>query len=127
VIRHARGMALGGLLLVAAAQSAFPQGRATPSDDGAHTGADEAFDLDIADRRIVERDFHAATDVEAGGREQGWNLRIGAAVTAREIDVRLRGIHGHVRFRGSLAQVLEPIPPRGRAPGRPEGRGRPGR
>ena len=69
--------------------------------------ADEDFELDITQRRITERDFHAATEVAAGdGQPGGLDLRIGAHVRADEIDVLLRNVRGRVRFRASLAPVL---------------------
>jgi hypothetical protein len=122
VIRHARELALGCLLLVASAIPAISQpGRTAPDDDRPRSEADETFDLDVTERRIIERDLHAATDVEAGGPDQGWNLRIGASASARHVDIRLRGIRGHVRFRASLAPVLDPIRRRDPAPGRDGG------
>jgi hypothetical protein len=70
---------------------------ATPSN------ADENFELNIAERRITERDFFASTAIEAGEESaHGLSLRIGVAVGASEIDVLLRNVQGRVRFRGSL-------------------------
>ncbi|MCA1566447.1 MAG: hypothetical protein LC803_12560 [Acidobacteria bacterium] len=64
---------------------------------------DENFELNIAERRITERDFFASTSIEAGeSSAHGLSLRVGVAVGASEIDVLLRNVQGRVRFRGSL-------------------------
>jgi hypothetical protein len=71
------------------------------------TSVDEDFELNIAERRINETDFQAETAVEAGGEAaRGLNLKVGVAVGAREIDVLLRNVRGHVRFRATLEPVL---------------------
>lgn len=63
----------------------------------------ENFELNIAERRITERDFFASTAIEAGeASAHGLSLRIGVAVGASEIDLLLRNVQGRVRFRGSL-------------------------
>lgn len=76
----------------------------------ARATADEDFDLDITERRITERDFEAATDVSLGGDDgvdaRGINLRVGVLARAEEMDVLLRNVRGHVRFRASLEPVL---------------------
>jgi hypothetical protein len=82
---------------------------AVPATEPATTpsNADENFELNIAERRITERDFFASTAIEAGeASAQGLSLRIGVAVGASEIDVLLRNVQGRVRFRGSL-EVLQ--------------------
>lgn len=67
------------------------------------SNVDENFELNIAERRITERDFFASTAIEAGeSSAHGLSLRIGVAVGASEIDVLLRNVQGRVRFRGSL-------------------------
>jgi hypothetical protein len=72
------------------------------------TNADETFDLNITERRITERDFAASTSVEAGEETaRGLRLRVGVSVGADEINVLLRNVRGHVRFRASLERVLE--------------------
>ena len=69
----------------------------------AQANADENFELNIAERRITERDFFASTALEAGEESaRGLYLRVGVAVGASEIDVLLRNVRGRVRFRGSL-------------------------
>lgn len=71
------------------------------------TSADESFELNITERRIVERDFSASTSVEAGEQEaRGLYLRVGVAVGAEEINVLLRNVRGRVRFRATLDRVL---------------------
>jgi hypothetical protein len=72
------------------------------------TNADETFELNIAERRITERDFEASTSVEAGEETaRGLLLRVGVAVRADEINILLRNVRGRVRFRASLERVLE--------------------
>ncbi len=74
------------------------------------TSADERFELNIAERRIVERDYHASTAVEIGNAdERGVNLRVGVSVTAQTISVRLLNVRGEVRFRATLDTVLQRI------------------
>ncbi|HEX8116285.1 MAG TPA: hypothetical protein VF521_03370 [Pyrinomonadaceae bacterium] len=76
--------------------------------------ADEDFDLNIDQRRISEKDFHAETAVETDG-SHGLRLGVGVALSASNIEVLLRNVRGHVRFRGSLAPVLRLLEAR-RAP-----------
>jgi hypothetical protein len=69
----------------------------------AQSNVDENFELNIAERRITERDFFASTAIEAGeSSAHGLSLRIGVGVGASEIDVLLRNVQGRLRFRGSL-------------------------
>jgi hypothetical protein len=75
----------------------------TRAADVARGEADEDFDLNIVERRITEPDFFASTEVSAGeATARGLNLRVGVAVGAERIDVLLRNVRGHVRFRASL-------------------------
>jgi hypothetical protein len=91
-----------------AAPSVNPPARpvATPAASRAqNAGADvnENFELNIAERRITERDFFASTAIETpAGATHGLSLRVGVGVGASEIDVLLRNVRGSVRFRGSL-------------------------
>lgn len=81
------------------------------------TTADENFDLNITERRITERDFEASTSVEVGEETaQGLRLRVGVALGAEEINVLLRNVQGHVRFRATLERVLQRLSTHG-APG----------
>ena len=83
------------------------QPKATP-DSTERTQADETFELNIAERRITERDFAASTSVEAGEESaRGLRLRVGVEVGASSIDVLLRNVRGSVRFRATLERVLE--------------------
>ncbi|HEV7902323.1 MAG TPA: hypothetical protein VGO96_00675 [Pyrinomonadaceae bacterium] len=75
---------------------------ATPVAQNA-ANVDENFELNIAERRITERDFYASTAIETeAGEAHGLSLRVGVGVGASEIDVLLRNVRGSVRFRGSL-------------------------
>jgi hypothetical protein len=100
-----------------------PTRPSTQSTRPADTATDEDFDLNIDLRRITESDFHAETDVETGDA-RGLHLKVGVMLRASEIEVLLRNVHGHVRFRASLAPVqrlldarraagpsLQPTPP----------------
>lgn len=76
---------------------------ASPAAQNAGENVDENFELNIAERRITERDFYASTAIESGADgARGLSLRVGVAVGASEIDVLLRNVQGRVRFRGSL-------------------------
>lgn len=78
------------------------QGRAN-AQGNLPANVDEKFELNIAERRITERDFFASTAIELGELSaRGLSLRIGVAVGANEIDVLLRNVQGRVRFRASL-------------------------
>lgn len=87
-----------------ARQTTAPQSRAqTRAGEEARGEADEDFDLNIVERRITEPDFFASTEVSAGDEAaRGLSLRVGVAVGAERIDVLLRNVRGHVRFRASL-------------------------
>jgi hypothetical protein len=82
---------------------------APPAISGAqNAGAnvDENFELNIAERRITERDFFASTAIETEtDAAHGLSLRVGVAVGASEIDVLLRNVRGSVRFRASLGAL----------------------
>lgn len=100
--------------------------RAAPPEAQTAAHADEDFNLDISERRINEQDFHAETDVEAGDASaRGLNLKVGVAVRAEQIDVLLRNVQGHVRFRANLEPVLRLLdarrgPPQSAPPARPD-------
>jgi hypothetical protein len=105
------------LLIFAAHASATAQTRATdaPAEDARRAAArtesepspsaDEDFELNIDLRRISESDYHAETAVSTDGA-RGLQLNVGVAVRASDIEVTLRNVRGHVRFRGSLDAVL---------------------
>lgn len=100
--------------LLLSTQAAFAQDRDSSERraqaEPRRTSADERFELNIAERRIVERDYHASTAVEIGhADERGVNLRVGVAVTAQSISVQLRNVKGEVRFRATLDTVLQRI------------------
>jgi hypothetical protein len=100
-------MALSQTSGTAKTEAAGAQATAT-SDAQNRTSADENFELNIAERRINERDFAASTTVEIGEETaRGLSLRVGVAVGADEINVLLRNVRGSVRFRATLARVLE--------------------
>lgn len=81
--------------------------------------ASEDFDLNIGERRITEADYEASLTVALGQESaRSVNLRVGVAVSAGRIDVLLRNVRGHVRFRATLGQVLRRLEER-RAAGAP--------
>jgi hypothetical protein len=87
------------------------------AQSAARTSADEDFELNITERRVVERNFEASTSVEVGEETaRGLMLRVGVAVGADEINVLLRNVRGRVRFRASLERVLERLNVRRAAP-----------
>jgi hypothetical protein len=91
------------------AEAAAPgaQGASAPVAQN-RANADENFELNIAERRITERGYAASTAVEIGEETaRGLLLRVGIAVGADEINVLLRNVRGHVRFRATLDRVLE--------------------
>ena len=102
---------------LAAAQTRPADAGATPSPPSARTDADEEFELNIDERRISEKDFHAATAVETDG-VRGLQLGVGVALSAKSIEVLLSNVRGHVRFRASLAPVLRLLEAHRAAPAR---------
>ena len=89
----------------------------TRAADAARGEADEDFDLNIVERRISEQDFFASTEVSAGAEAaRGLALRVGVAVGAERIDVLLRNVRGHVRFRASLDALRRVLDARRPAP-----------
>lgn len=93
--------------VIASAQSRESAGAVAPSRTEARTSADETFELNIAERHIVEQNFSASTSVETGEESaRGLRLRVGVGIGAEEIDVRLRNVRGSVRFRATLEPVL---------------------
>ena len=87
----------------------------TQPTQSAGADADEDFELNIEQRRISEKEFHAETAVETDGA-RGLRLGVGVALRANDIEVLLLGVRGHVRFRGSLAPVLRLLEVRRAAP-----------
>ncbi|HKQ52963.1 MAG TPA: hypothetical protein VJT74_11375 [Pyrinomonadaceae bacterium] len=102
--KHLFRLALVFLFL--AASHAPAQAQSEPQ--ATRTTADETFELNITERRIMEHDFAASTTVEAGEETaRGLRLRVGVAVGAEEINVLLKNVRGRVQFRATLARVLE--------------------
>jgi hypothetical protein len=98
------------IVLAAASAHAGAQTRAVDVNTAAppqptRADADEEFELNIDERRISEKAFHAETAVETNGA-RGLQLGVGVALRASDIEVLLQGVRGHVRFRASLAPVL---------------------
>jgi hypothetical protein len=70
---------------------------------------DEAFELNINERRYSQENFEAATAVGTTQGTDRLDLQIGVALTSGRIDVLLRNVHGRVRFRGTLDRIFEVI------------------
>jgi hypothetical protein len=97
------------------AQTRAPQ--TTNAQTVARGEADEDFDLNIIERRITEPNFFASTELSAGDESaRGLALRVGVAVGAERIDVLLRNVQGHVRFRASLDALRRVLDARRAAP-----------
>jgi hypothetical protein len=71
--------------------------------------ADETFDLNIDQRRITERKFHAGTAVGVESADGSLLVEVGVALSAGTIDVSLQNVRGRVHFRGSLARLRDVI------------------
>ena len=71
------------------------------------TDIDEEFELNIAEERITETAFARSTQAELSA--ENVRLRVGVSVEAGSIEVTLRGVTGHVRFRASLERVRQRI------------------
>jgi hypothetical protein len=88
-----------------------------PDKPGSRTNADETFQLNIVERRIVETDFAAATAVGFENPPPGHlKMNVGVELRATRIDVTLRNVTGTVRFRGSVQRIIDVI---NRRPARP--------
>ncbi|MGB8507804.1 MAG: hypothetical protein WCD76_05330 [Pyrinomonadaceae bacterium] len=94
------------------AQQQQPTKAPTPTGEAAGrasegSNADDDFDLNITERRITESRFEAATEIRSGEETaRGLNLRVGVLARADEIDLLLRNVRGHVRFRATLEPLL---------------------
>jgi hypothetical protein len=99
----------------AAAQEPKTPGQDLPGQSeqtvaAARTKAEETFELNITERRITKSNYAASTSVEIDSRSaRGVSLRVGVAVSAAQIDVLMRGVAGHVRFKASLEPLLARI------------------
>jgi hypothetical protein len=73
--------------------------------------------LRIAERRITEENFQADRALRVGDESSSLLVEVGAALSARRIDVQLKNVDGRVRFRarldalrGRLSPITEPLP-----------------
>jgi hypothetical protein len=84
--------------------------RVRPSNQSTgRNNVDEAFELNIDERRYSQENFEASTAVGTKGAADKLNLQIGVALAAGRIDVLLRNVRGRVRFRGTLDRIFEMI------------------
>jgi hypothetical protein len=79
-----------------------------PDSMSPRPAADETFDLDIDVQQFTRENFQASTAVSVQGKREV-NVRVGVGIATGRIDLLLRNVQGHVRFRGSLARILELI------------------
>jgi hypothetical protein len=102
-------LTLSASALCVLAQMPTPKGvQEDPDRDSARRpSADETFELNIDERRFSRENFEAGTAVGTEEDSQGLNLQIGVSLAAGRIDVLLRNVRGHVRFRGTLDRVFE--------------------
>ena len=77
-----------------------------PEVSSKRTSADETFELNIDERRFYRENFEASTAVGTD-EDAAPNVQIGVALAAGRINVLLRNVHGHVRFRGTLERIFE--------------------
>ncbi len=81
--------------------------------------APETIRLDFAEKRISERDFHAAKALRVGSGEAGIDVQAGASISARAIELVLRNVRGTVRFHADtsgLQRRVQPLSPLSPAP-----------
>lgn len=84
------------------AQTAPPENKTT---------ADENFQLNIGEKRTVEKNYERSTQVSinSDNSQKSLSVGVGAAVKAESINITLRGITGTVRFRASLESLQQRI------------------
>ncbi len=62
--------------------------------------------LDAADKHIVRDQFHDDEAVTLGGDAAGgWRLYAGAAIDARQIDLRMHDVKGELHFRADWTRL----------------------
>ena len=90
-------------------ETSTPIKKDVPASPG-QTTANEDFELNIAQKRITEKNFSRSTTVELSTENRGGlRLEVGVGVRAQSIDATLRGIFGRVRFRASLESLRRRI------------------
>ncbi|HEV2862787.1 MAG TPA: hypothetical protein VGX48_17355 [Pyrinomonadaceae bacterium] len=95
------------VLIVCAALAVMATQARAQTQPAPQRSKDEDFELNITERRIVETDLYAGTELAAGdARGRGLDLRVGVMVRAGSIEVLLREVHGRVRFRADLGPLL---------------------
>ena len=67
----------------------------------------EEFDLNIVERRITETNFERSLQARIDG--ENVCLLVGVGAEGQRIDVTLRGVTGHVRFRASIERIRQRI------------------
>lgn len=66
--------------------------------------------LDAAEKHIVKSPYHADQAVALSGPAVGgWHVYAGAAIDAGTIDLRLRNVHGQVRFRADSTRLQQTL------------------
>lgn len=98
--RAAQKFALLVLFLLSSACFASAQDKAT---------ADENFTLNITEERTTETNYERSTAVAVGDKETNLTVRVGTTVSARTINITLRGVNANGRFRASLEKITRII------------------
>ena len=71
-----------------------------------HTPSERTTRLDAAEKHIVQSPYHASEAVTVGGKQAGgWHVYAGAAIDARQIDLRMRNVRGQVRYRADVSRL----------------------
>lgn len=66
----------------------------------------DTHNIDIAQKRITETNYHNSEMVElAGPQAGGWHLQAGTAIHAQRIDLSLRNVRGTIRFRADSSRL----------------------
>ncbi|MDQ6788050.1 MAG: hypothetical protein M3033_14695 [Acidobacteriota bacterium] len=100
---------LGSIFTVIFCLTIFAQTQTAPTTAN-QTTANENSELNITEERITETNFARSTAVELKDDNRGNLLvQVGVGVRAERIDVLLRGVFGHVTFRGSLESIRQRI------------------
>jgi hypothetical protein len=81
--------------------------QAAPSG-GSQSATDREYDLNIASKKIVEPHYTSSASVSLSP-VKGVGLWVGWLASAEKATISLREVHGHVRVKGSLDQILEGV------------------
>ena len=81
-----------------------------PANTSPRLSVNKDFNLNITDQRISQQNYKASTSIGGGdANERGISLRVGAVVSASQLDMRLQNINGQVHFHASLERLRQKI------------------